>query len=73
MNKKVRQFVISNDWIISSIDFLMRIKNKNKFIKRVAENWAAEIFDVDTLAKEIPLYPVDKVIDNNFYGLSYTP
>lgn len=72
MNKKVRQFVISNDWIISSIDFLMRIKNKNKFIKRVAENWAAEIFDVDTLAKEIPLYPVDKVIDNNFYGLSYT-
>lgn len=71
MNKKVRQFLISHNWIINSIDYLMRIRNKAKFTKRVAENLSVEIFDVDTLAQNIPLYPVDKVIDNNFYGLSY--
>lgn len=71
MNKKLRQFLISHNWIINSIDYIMRIKNKTRFTQRVAENLSVEIFDVDTLAKEIPLYPVDKVIDNNFYGLSY--
>ena len=46
---------------------ILHIKSKKEIVTRSE----LSIFDYKKVIEEIPLYPTDIVIDNNFYGLSY--
>lgn len=68
----VRHFIIEHDWLLCLVRGVYRFINRKSFEKRIHENIRTDIFDIETLARDIPFYPVDKVIDNNYYGISYS-
>jgi hypothetical protein len=70
MKELIKKIIITSKPINRLYVFVLRLlnaKSKNEIIKRSQLG----IFDYETVIKEIPLYPTDLVIDNNFYGLSY--
>ncbi|MFT4800402.1 MAG: hypothetical protein ACI93N_000160 [Flavobacteriaceae bacterium] len=50
--------------------FLLRLLNRTSK-KEILTRSQLSIFDYKKIIDEIPLYPTDIVIDNNYYGLSY--
>ncbi|MFK7832208.1 MAG: hypothetical protein AB8B52_02930 [Winogradskyella sp.] len=70
MKELIKKIIISSKPINLFYVWVLRLlngKSKDEFLRRRQ----LSIFDYKSVIAELPLYPTDLVIDNNFYGLSY--
>ena len=70
MKELIKKIIITSKPINLIYVFVLRLlnsKSKDEFLRRRQFS----IFDYKNVIEELPLYPTDLVIDNNFYGLSY--
>jgi hypothetical protein len=70
MKELIKKIIITSKPINLFYVFILRLLN-GKSKKESVKRSQLSIFDYQSVIAEIPLYPTDLVIDNNFYGLSH--
>lgn len=70
MKELVKKIIITSKLINMFYVFVLRLLNRGSK-NEIAKRGKLSIFDYQGIIEEIPLYPNDIVIDNNYYGLSY--
>ena len=68
----LRLVLIRNKSIVWCINSVLRIFNKDAFYKSLKSVEQADICEIHTLSTPIRYYPIDYVIDNNYYGISHS-
>lgn len=65
----LKSTIIKHKVLIWGMNFIFKIKNKKHFFHCHKERSGCSIFDYEWLAQPIPYYPMEKVIENNYYGI----
>lgn len=68
---KLKRFLRSNKLLFTFVCFLFRIFNKKRFFLEVDKRKRYSIFNYKEIAKPLPYYPYNTIVDNNIYGLSF--
>ena len=64
--------IIQNKLLLALMNIFFKLKNGCKFYKEVKKRCEADIFDYKVIARPLPYYPIEAVVENNYYGLGYT-
>lgn len=68
----IKTKIIRNEWALKCMNYIYRLKNGKYFHKQVSQRHYSDLFNYKFIAAPLPYYPIESVIENNYYGLGRT-
>ena len=68
----IKTAIIRNEYALRCMNCFYRLKNARYFRKQVTQRCYLNLFDYESIAAPLPYYPIESVIENNYYGLGRT-
>lgn len=68
----IKTKIIKNNYLLKGMNCFYRLKSGEYFRKQVAQRYYSNLFDYKFIASPLPYYPIEPVIENNYYGLGRT-
>ncbi len=70
-NHNIKDFIVSQIWLVKIINFFFNLKNRKKFNVEVDKREKTSLFNYEKLIESLSYAPDEVVIDNNLYGIAY--